>query len=310
MQGGSKTRTPKTSAGTLTSQEAGYALFAAILHNNPAAIDDLITRQNADVNVARADGTTLVHFAARSGKSTALSMLINAGADIHALDANNQSCLRAAMAAGHTVCVKMLLEAGADTAHIDRMMSDGRERTDAQYARSCGLDIASAVQAVADRFYLNLTARRATGEHADTFVQWMKTLLHAGAPVDTQDRFGKSALIWCAEHENAQGVEMLLSAKADPNFRARNGDAPLHVLAATGNLALFDVVAEAGGDMKARNARGQTPLDVAETCGNRILARHIRMRIAQVDARKAQTATRLEAPLTPLKKIRITRGRG
>ncbi|HEV7284967.1 MAG TPA: ankyrin repeat domain-containing protein [Kaistia sp.] len=105
----------------------------------------------------------------------------------------------------------------------------------------------------------------------------VRLLLEAGSPVDSENSFGKTPLMYAAQVDNADSVRLLLAAGAAVNartrsassctLRVRRGDrTALHYAAENAGLELIRLLVEAGADIGARDKAGdekvgQTPLD-------------------------------------------------
>jgi ankyrin repeat protein len=289
-----------TSKVTFSPQAALTLLLNAIRNNNLSAIDKIVHEDKADVNFCREDGLTPLHCAAGAGNDRAVSMLLAAGANVHALDGEGRSVLRHAMESNKYIGVKKLLEAGADPYHASHVAPSRRLMTDAKYSGTFAMEITNPVRAAAERFAVNQAAH-------DGDTHWMQSALRGGAPPDTLDRFGKSALVWCCEAGDETGIDSLLAAKADPNFAAKDGNTPLHILAKAGPEKLLEKLCAAGGNLSALNKAGETPLDIALAGGNRAVADYIRRKLAEQDNHLVGTATQLSKPVTAMRKISIVK---
>jgi len=89
----------------------------------------------------------------------------------------------------------------------------------------------------------------------------VELLLSAGADPNAPDAAGRTPL-HVAAMTDAKFVRRLLEAGANANAADENGETPLHVAARRADAQSMSALLEAGAEPNARNARGQTPLHV------------------------------------------------
>jgi hypothetical protein len=89
--------------------------------------------------------------------------------------------------------------------------------------------------------------------------------LEHGAPVDSKTNSGECLLTTSAKRRDAEIVEMLLQAAADPNEAMRDGtgSTPLHAAAEGGSVECVELLLEWGSDTALRDRAGATPLILA-----------------------------------------------
>ncbi|HEY7667257.1 MAG TPA: ankyrin repeat domain-containing protein [Actinomycetota bacterium] len=95
-------------------------------------------------------------------------------------------------------------------------------------------------------------------------------LLERGAEVEARGRgwMTGTALHSAAASRNADVVELLLRARADPDARQGGGWTPLHGAAHNGDARTVGLLLEAGADPAARNDEGRSVLELAEERGD------------------------------------------
>lgn len=162
---------------------------------------------------------SLLYLAAKKGAERAVALLLERGATPNIRDDISDAPLRVAIKGGHTRCVDLLLQYGADP--MNEAWEDGAEVTDEAIAKKVGGEIEKLVSAAARKFHLVIAA----GEN-DTAL--MKTLLDEGIPVETVDRFGKTALLHAAEERKIEAAKLLLEYHANPNYAKEHGGTPLY----------------------------------------------------------------------------------
>ncbi|MEZ0223521.1 MAG: ankyrin repeat domain-containing protein [Alphaproteobacteria bacterium] len=154
---------------------------------------------------------SLLYRAARKGAEKAVALLLERGAAPNDADDFSDAPLRIAITGGHTGCVDLLLKHGADPL---KLAWDGKEKiTDEQAAQKAGGEIEKLVTAAARKFHLIVAA----GAN-DTSL--MKTLLDEGAPIETVDRFGATALLEAVKQRHVDAVRFLLEHHANVNYKS------------------------------------------------------------------------------------------
>lgn len=104
----------------------------------------------------------------------------------------------------------------------------------------------------------------------------LRALLAAGADPDARADIGWRAIERLAEHGNAAGLRILLSATREP-IDARDGDGATALMAAAeaGSLECVDLLLQAGADPGLRSG-GATAADFARTHGHTEVAGKLR----------------------------------
>ena len=97
----------------------------------------------------------------------------------------------------------------------------------------------------------------------------VRALLEEGAPVNTVDGGGRTALFIACTRQCFACVDMLLAAGADPDVaEAESGMAPLHVSCELGDFSCVRLLASAGAATENKNKRGDTALLLATMSGH------------------------------------------
>lgn len=122
-------------------------------------------------------------------------------------------------------------------------------------------------------------------------------LLDAGASIEARTLAGYAPLHMAAASGQCEAAKVLLSRGARPNPRSRSGATPLWV-AAVRNLpdgCMARVLVEGGADLEAEGPLGTTPLVAAAMFGTPSRVRELLELGADVDARRGDGATALQA---------------
>jgi uncharacterized protein len=116
----------------------------------------------------------------------------------------------------------------------------------------------------------------------------VRALLSAQPRIDVNQRTadGTSALHWAVYHDEAELVERLLRAGADPNARNDYGSTPMMEAATTGDLRVLRDLLRAGADVESPNRDGQTALMILSRTSNVEAARLLIEHGANVNARE------------------------
>jgi len=96
----------------------------------------------------------------------------------------------------------------------------------------------------------------------------LQTLIQAGIDVNTQDEYGKTALIWVTRKGHSACIPLLIEAGADVNVRDKNGWTALMYAAFHGRSKFISLLIELGADVKARDDNGWFALIYAAMYGN------------------------------------------
>ena len=203
-----------------------------------------LVEAGGDVDTPQADGTTLLHWAARGNRVDITDLLLRAGADANAANRYGMTPLSLACTNGSPESVALLLDAGADP---DLSTPEGETPL--------------------------MTAAR-TG-NPDV----VRLLLAGGADVDEAEAWrGQTALMWAAAEGNAAAARVLIEAGADVAARSTRGMTALLFAARRGDMETVRTLLAGGADIDetARDAvpvRGRTEeTSKAARLGSSVLA--------------------------------------
>ena len=229
--------------------EDGRALIAAVRAQDAGAVRALVAR-GVDVDAARPDGATALHWAAYHDDAGLVDLLVGAGAAVDAANDYGVTPLGLACDNGSAGVVSRLLAAGADP-NCSRGTGETALMTCARTgsAAAVGALLAhGADPSAADAWHGQTALMHAAGEgHAEV----ARMLIEHGAAVDARSKGGFTALLIAAREDEPALVGHLLAAGADVNATAPDGLAPLHVAAVRGHAALAAALLEHGADPNA-----------------------------------------------------------
>ena len=221
-------------------------LADAVKHRDHDAVDRLLTSE-IDLNAARGDGMTPLHWAVFHNDTELALRLMEKGADATAANRYGVQPLTLACQNGNGAIVAALLKAGADPD----------------------------TKRLGDETALMTAARTGRAEP-------IKRLIQAGADVDAKDRKDQTAIMWAAAEGNLAAVELLLTAGADYTTPLDSGFTPFFFAVRAGHSDVVMRFLDAGIDlnerMKIRDVarkgppRGTTALHLAVENGHFELA--------------------------------------
>ncbi len=288
-------------------------LIEAVRTRNLEAARALVA-EKVDVDAARGDGATALHWAAHHGDLQTIDLLIGAGAQVDAANDLGVTPLALACASGHADVVQRLLAAGAD-AHA----APGGEPVLMTAARTGSVEAVNALLARGADVNARETAQEQTAlmwavAHAHPDV--VRLLLDHGADVSARSRVtrqvvqtgsryggvvsrerapqdrgvvelphgGSTPLLFAARSGDRESARLLVAAGADANDTAPDGTSALVLAAHSGHGAVAEYLLEAGADPNAAGA-GYTALHAAVLRGDLTLVKALVARGADVDTR-------------------------
>ena len=104
----------------------------------------------------------------------------------------------------------------------------------------------------------------------DNSVAVTKSLLEAGAHVNSQDSLGNSALHYAAQAYFPEIAAILIRNGATVDIQDQNGNTPLWraIFNSRGRGELVTMLLKAGANKNLQNKHGKSPLELARSIGN------------------------------------------
>jgi uncharacterized protein len=263
----------------LPAATADLRLIDAVKSGNRSAIQNLL-KQAVPVNVAEADGTTALHWAARLDQSDVVQMLLRGGAQVAAKTRYGIAPLALAAINGSAPVVDALLKAGADpnTSNPDGetvLMLAARtgkpEAVQLLIARGADVNAREAWQGETALMWaaaedhpdvVKLLASRGADINARSKVpEFPKVKVDAATMVFTAlPRGGMTALMLAARQGAADGIRALIEAGADLNASDPDGTTALVLAVINAHYDEAAILIDAGVNLNLGDAAGMTPL--------------------------------------------------
>ena len=218
-----------------------------------------LIEMGADPLAVAATGHTVLHLAADGGHTETVQAMIPLEADLDAGTSNDgQTALMRAALHGHDKIVSDLLEAGADST----LANAGG--TTALHLAALGGHTHALKALLASEVNVNALCEpngktplmlAAEGGHERAVM----LLLKAGADATIRTQQGETAIWWAAYGKNVWVLKRLLDLDVDPNARLDiERFTPLMFAAGTGQVEMVRVLLEAGANPDIEDARGRT----------------------------------------------------
>jgi ankyrin repeat protein len=259
--------------------EADAALFAALKDDTPARAVAALDA-GADVNARDAQQNTPLLLAAIDGKAATVALLLARGADADARDAQEYRAFDLAVERYNREAAQALLEywgkaGGKEAQRAASRLALAAARDDLPAVRAA-LDDGVPVDAMGASGYTALALAERWGRMAivelllargaqpdlatdsryrstplmeasrDGRVEIGRTLIAAGASVNTGDRYGDHALNWAAYFGHAPFVALLLEHKPDLQRVGQTDDWPLEIAIRESHAEVVALLAQAG----------------------------------------------------------------
>lgn len=203
-------------------------IVAAVKDRDAVRLRTLLAEQG-DANIAAADGSTALHWAAALDEIEMAGVLLAAGASVDARTLRDVTPLALAAGNGDVGMIELLLDGGADA---NERSNEGQTA-------------------------LMLAAMNGRPEA-------VTLLLERGAEINSIEPFrGQTALMWAAGENNAEAVKLLLDAGADIEATSLHGFTALLFAVRNAQLAALETLLGAGANVNAAGPDGTSALNMA-----------------------------------------------
>ncbi|XP_034914514.1 uncharacterized protein [Populus alba] len=271
-----------------------------------------------------------VHLAARLGTPKVLEQLVFASCDLNSRTDSGETALMICARYRQEECLKVLVSAGADLGLVNSaglsassiarsarwalgfqqavvdVIRDGKSAKSSNAAVFSPLKCvvqANAVEALKkliEQSYIDLDEQDDDGfsaamtAAANGYVEAFRLLVHAGANIKLQNRFGDTAISLSESNQHGEAIEKVMieyALKEGYNYSASIH--ALHRAARRGDLDLVCMLAREGYDVNASDGDGYTPLMLAAREGHGKVCELLISRGAQCDIENERCETAL-----------------
>jgi ankyrin repeat protein len=203
-------------------------LISAVRADDAESVRSLIAH-HIDPDVAGADGSTALYWAAQRDNVEIADLLIAAGANVKAASRYNITPLSLACINGDAILIEHLLTAGADP------------------------------NGTSEEGQTALMTASLTGK-----VDAIKILLKHGAKVNEKEPYkGQTALMWAASEGNASAAALLIEFGADVKAKSKSGFTPLLFAVRNCHIEAVKVLLQHGANVNDSAPDGTSALNMA-----------------------------------------------
>ena len=271
--------------------------------NGNANVIKVLLKNRADLDIANADGDTCIHVVARRDYSKdIIHTMVNHGANVNTKNMFNETPLMKANKNGNIDATKELLNAGADHTILDgfgdtwihqsidggyrqeliqTMIDHGADvnainkRNETAFMKACKTGNVDAIKLLLS-VGANPNIENDDGEtwiHHTVIGNWSREVLQVviahGGDVNAATKGNITALMLASRTGNADVINVLLAAGADPNITDADGYTCLHDAIDVGcTKETLTAFINHGANIHAANKKGVTPLMGAVWKGN------------------------------------------
>ncbi len=233
-----------------------------------------LINDDADLNLPDAKGFTPLMYAARTGETEMIRLLIRGGTTINTASFSGRTPLIEAVINGHSESVNLLIESGAD---LNPFLYDGKVPLHGNGATLRSLSKIRKTRLLAGR----AVQYSSPGENG---MEFLETKMMTATPLEAALGADQGAIFnhlldtyYTPEHNQAaiddalrsaillqsvqtESVALLLKKQAEVNSRSIDGSTPLMHAVYQGKTELATLLLDAGAEVNAVNTHGWTPL--------------------------------------------------
>ena len=229
----------------------GHTPLFAASNEGRWEVVELLLGAGAEVDKTEEDGRTPLMSASMEGRRKVVKVLLDRGAEVDKADNAGQTPLFYAGSGDHKEVVQLLLDSGAE---VDKADSVGQtplfyaglhDHTEVvQLLLDSGADLDRAVNLYPGATRLHWASKVG-------LLGMVRSLLDAGADVNSQDDKGETPLHWAARNGNdcSAVAELLLASGAEVDKESNFLTFPLSIDAVMGNTKVCSVLLRAGADI-------------------------------------------------------------
>jgi uncharacterized protein len=241
--------------------DGSTALHHAVWADDLAMTDELI-KAGANVAATNVFRITPIYIATENGNAAIARRLLDAGANVNTTDSTGDTLLMAAVRAGNRDLVQLLLERGAEvntsepdlghTALMYAVREDAAGLVSLLLARGAAIEASTRVGAK--------PAVRPPGAGGGSHGVG---IVRSGVPPQGEQLptpGGMTPLLFAARDGALASAKTLVGAGAKLNTADPNGMTPLMMAITNNHLDVAELLVETGADVRAADAYGRTPL--------------------------------------------------
>ncbi|KAL8896941.1 MAG: hypothetical protein Q9192_002818 [Flavoplaca navasiana] len=255
-----ETESGNTDIEPLQSAKYGSALRAAAMYGQINVLNQMLERQNIDVDDAdREDGTTALHLAAMTDHLDIVKLLQTHGAKSKKVDLKGRAAIYHAIRAKGPSCLEYFLDENADTSSRDKdgyslwhlaALEDNKEKLDI-LERYPPLPHFSSMKSTDG--WTPLLCAASVGSVA--CVEW---LIRAGCSVTDVCNNGNTALhlAVAAESGALEVTHVLIAGACNVNTLGAGGNSPLMIAARLGRVEIMDLLIHEKADLSVVDENG------------------------------------------------------
>ncbi len=224
----------------------------------------MLLEGGADPGLENQRSRAPLHFAAVTGNSEIVSLLVNAGVDVNCTDSEGLTPLMLMAQNRKTDAALKFIQ----NENVDTELKDKNNCSAVDYATQAGLR--ELVKALTKDEEEHTDSYGNTSLHHACFNgqgEVVKVLIEKGADVNKLNDNGASPLILAVQQSNLVIAELLLKAGAKTDCADVNGVMPLHIAANNGEQFIGKALISAGANINEKTAEGETPLILAAMNG-------------------------------------------